>query len=142
MIWREVIRNIPKDLMEALDFLKSFEKSNDHSKRTRYFEDAIEILNNHLQDTPETLHKVFIENLKLTYTRKLLEQLPLLSTLDIDDWTKYLMLLIQSVPNETEALSKEHSQLRQNKEAFIAIWINETIAALQRISKQSKDATK
>jgi hypothetical protein len=125
-----------------LDFLKSFEKSNDHSKRTRYFEDAIEILNNHLQDTPETLHKVFIENLKLTYTRKLLEQLPLLSTLDIDDWTKYLMLLIQSVPNETEALSKEHSQLRQNKEAFIAIWINETIAALQRISKQSKDATK
>ena len=129
----EEIRNIPNDLKEAVDFLKSFEKSNDHSKRTRHFEDAIENLNSHLEANPDTSHKVFIKNLKLTYTRILLEQLPSLSILDIEDWTRYLMLLMQTVPNETEALTKEHSQLKVNKEAFIAIWIDEMIAMLKKI---------
>lgn len=129
---REMIRNIPKDLVEAVDFLTLFERSNDHTKRTRYFKDAIEILNSHLQDNSDTTHKDFIKNLRLTYTKKLLEQLPLLSTLDMDDWSKYLILLIQSVPNETEVLSKEHPKLKQNKEAFIAIWINETIDMLKK----------
>ena len=137
----EEIRNMHKDLTEAVNFLKSFEKSNNHSKRTRSFEDAIENLNSHLEANPDTSHEVFIKNLKLTYTRILLEQLPSLSALDIADWTRYLMLLMQTVPNETEALTKEYSQLRVNKEAFITIWIDEMIAILEKISRQRKDET-
>jgi hypothetical protein len=137
----EEIRNMPKDLKEAVDFLKSFEKSNDHSKRTQHFEDAIENLNSHLEANSDTSHKVFIKNLKLTYTRILLEQLPSLSTLDIEDWARYLRLLMQTAPNETEALTKEHSHLRVNKEAFITIWIDEMIAMLKKMSNQHKNAT-
>jgi hypothetical protein len=128
----EEIRNMPKNLTDAVDFLKSFEKANNHSKRTRSFEDAIENLNSYLEANPDTSNKVFIKNLKLTYTRILLEQLPSLSALDIEDWTRYLMLLMQTVANETEALAKEHLQLRVNKDAFIAIWIDEMIAMLQK----------
>jgi len=133
-----VIRNLPTALVDAVELLKSFEKSNDHSRRTRNFEDAFEILNTYLQDTPDTSHRKFIENLKRTYTRKLLEQLPSLSTLDIDDWFGYCKLLLMSVSNETEELSKENPHLRQNAKKFIAIWKEETISALQRISAREK----
>lgn len=137
----EEIRNMPQDLKEAIEFLKSFEKSNDHSKRTRHFEDAIEIINDHLEANPDTSYNVFIKNLKLTYTRILLEQLPSLSALDIEDWTRYLILLMQTVPNEIEVLMKEHVQLKGAKDAFIAIWIDEMIAILEKISNQHKSTT-
>jgi hypothetical protein len=133
-----LIRNLPTDLIDAVELLKSFEKLDYHSKRTRDFEDAIEILNNHLRATPDTSHKQFIANLKRTYTRKLLEQIPSLFTLDIDDWFDYCKLLLMSVPNETGELSKEDPHLGQNAKKFIGIWKDEAIAALQRIAERDK----
>ncbi len=134
-----VIRNIPADLAKAVELLKSFEKSDDHSKRTRDFEDAIEILNSHLQATPNTLHKEFIENLKHTYTRRLLEQLPSFFTLGIGDWLDYLKLLLITVSDETEELSKEDPRLRKNAYKFFAIWKEEVIRAVQKISERGDD---
>ena len=133
-----MIQNLPKDLVEAVQFLKFFEESSVHTKRTRAFEDAIEIFNSHLQDAPDTSHKLFIKNLKRTYTRKLLEQLPSFFTLDIYDWFGYCKLLLISVQNESEEIGKEYPHLKQNAEKFIEVWREEAIAAFQGISERSK----
>lgn len=126
-------QNLPPDLSEAVRLLESFEKSNNHFERTRDFEEAIEIFNDYLMDSPDSPYRKLIENLKRTYTRKLLEQLPSLSSdMDINDWFNYLKILLFSVSKETEDLSKKYPHLGQNVQEFLAIRREEVIAALQK----------
>jgi len=131
-------RNLSPDLIEAMRLLEAFEKSKDHSERTRDFEDAIEILNGYLQDSQDSSHRVVVVNLKRTYTRKLLEELPLLSGLDLNDWLDYSKILLLSVSNEVEELVKDHPNLRKNEQDFINIWAEDAIVLLEKVMKGRK----
>ena len=77
----------PDEVKEAVNLLKEFEKSESHTKRTRNFNDGIDLLNDYVEENPDSPHLVFIENIKTSYTRKLLEQLTL---------QRYLMLIDNS----------------------------------------------
>ena len=121
---------LPPELKEAVNLLARFEKEKDHSLRTRDFEDAIDILNDHLLDEPESPHKSFVEKIKLTYTRKLLEELPNMSGADIEIWFDYVRLFLLKVSKEVETNTEKDAQLRQNYKDFIGIWKDKVIRLL------------
>ena len=131
-------RHIPSDLLEALELLESFERSKDHSERTRYFTDAVEILNGHLQDSPDSPHRAVAKNLKRAYTRRLLEELPSLSSLDIISWFDYSKLLLISVCKEVQELGKVYPNLDKNKQDFLTIWAEEAIVLLKKGKKRGQ----
>ena len=74
------------------------------------------------------------KNIKQTYTKNLLELLPSLNMLDIEDWFQYAVLLLIKLDDEVELLSKENVILKNNYNKFIHIWSAEFINKLQRNS--------
>ena len=122
----------PSEISEARKLLREFERNEHHSERVSQFEEALDLLESYLseQDNPE-LGRV-ASNLRRTYTRKLLEQLHTLHTLDIDDWGSYSMLLLTKLHKEVDAICAEEKTLEKELNAFIAIWANEAIELLQK----------
>lgn len=121
----------PSDITEARDLLREFERIEDHSIRTRKFEDALELLDPYLpEDNSQVSH--IAANLRRTYTRKLLEQLSCLHFLDIDDWFSYAMLLLTKLNNEVDAICSEDRVSENALNAFITIWADEARELIQR----------
>jgi len=121
----------PSDITEARDLLREFERIENHSVRTRKFEDALEILDAYLPEDNAQAGRI-AANLRRTYTRKLLEQLPSLHSLDIDDWFSYSVLLLTKLKNEVNAICSEDKISEKVFDAFIKIWADEAIALIQR----------
>jgi hypothetical protein len=96
----------PSDISEARELLRDFERTEDHSERVRKLEDALDLLNSYLSDHEKTGRLAM--NLRRTYTRKLLEQLPLLHFLSIDDWFSYSNLLILELQEDVDCLCAEN----------------------------------
>ena len=119
-------KQLPEEIKEARDLL-GFEKENDHSLKTGAFGEAIHILDDYLAVEPETEHKDFIENIKRTYTRKLLEGLHGLLGADMETWFQYIHLLLVKAPNEVEFNIREHPQLDKDYQGFMEIWLDEVI---------------
>jgi len=121
----------PDDINQAVELLKKFEKAEDHIHRTKYFKEAVYILNNHLSMNPNSSNKKFIENIKLTYTRKLLEQLSDLPLLDFESWFQYIYLFYFRIKDEVELDTKKYPNLEKNYKNFIALYGNELIKYLE-----------
>lgn len=120
------------DITEARELLAKFEQTQDHGKRLRYFEDAIELLDQYAEDDPDSDEGCLARNIRKTYTRKLIEELPSLRVLDIDDWFSYSMILLLKVKKNVEALCTEHPALKTNFDNFIRIWASEAIDIFSR----------
>ena len=120
-------KQLPEEIKEARDLLAGFEKENDHSLKTGAFGGAIDILDDYLAVEPETEHKDFIENIKRTYTRKLLEGLHSHLGADMETWFQYIHLLLVKAPNEVEFNIREYPQLDKDCQGFMEIWLDEVI---------------
>lgn len=118
---------LPYEVSEARNLLERAEVETDHVIRTRYFEDAIDALNDYLSDYPETPHKFLIEKLKLTYTRKFLENLSGLLRTDIEIWFYYTKLFLLKVPNEVKSNIENNPTLKEIYKTFIEVWKKEAI---------------
>jgi hypothetical protein len=121
----------PSDISEARDLLRKFERTKDHSERVRHFEDALDLLDSY-QAEQDNSQVHLAANLRRTYTRKLLEELPTLNSLDIDDWFSYSVLLLTKLNKEADAICAEYKPLGIAFDAFIKIWANEAVALLQK----------
>jgi len=121
----------PFDITEARKLLRDFERTENHSERVRKFEDALDLLNSYSSDHDKAGQ--LATNLQRTYTRKLLEQLPSLHLLDIDDWFSYSSLLLTKLKKDVDYISAEDEQLKKNFNGFIRIWANEVIKLLQEM---------
>lgn len=91
--------NIPEDILESRKLLETSLRMNDHDKRINYFDSAIESLNDYLEINPPPHHKTYIEKLKITYWRSLIQNLPI-SNVDIDIWLNYTVLFMRKYPIE------------------------------------------
>jgi len=101
--------NEPLDISEARELLRKFELTEDHSRRVRYFEDALDLLDSYPPEQSNSQARL-AANLRRTYTKKLLEQLPNFHFIDIDDWFSYsVLLLIELEPEVKEICSTEQS---------------------------------
>ena len=123
-------RQLPEDLKEAVNLLAKSEKESNHSLRTSAFQDAVDILNDHLSLETASPHKSFVQNIKLTYTRKFLEKLPNLFSADIEVWFDYTLLFLLKVPKEVELNIEKDAQLKENYKKFMGIWRDEAIKTI------------
>ena len=121
-----MIPDQPDELKEAVRLLKEFEKSDSHTKRTRNFDDAIDLLNNYVEENPNSPDLVFIENIKTSYTRILLEQLNNIKQIEIEDWLNYFTSYLK-VPSEAEKILSENPILKEGFKKFLLIWKEEFV---------------
>ena len=124
-------KQLSEDIKEAVDLLKKSEKEIHHSLRTRAFEDAVDLLNDHMSVATDSPYKSFIENIKISYTRKFLEELSTLFSVDIDTWFDYVRLFLLKVPKEVKVNIEKDAQLKDNYKKFIGIWRKEAIEILE-----------
>lgn len=124
----------PEEIEEAANLLKKFERSQDHSKRTNFFSEAVEILNSHLEAFPDSPQHDYISRIKLAYTKKLLEELPSLGAVDLIEWFSYVTLLHIQVTNEVDLLSKENKNLSRNVKQFNELYRDEASALIKKAS--------
>ena len=116
----------PDELKEAERLLKEFEKSDSHTKRTRNFDDAIDLLNNYVEENPNSPDLVFIKNIKTSYTRILLEQSNDIKQIEMGDWIRYWSSFLKVESEATKMLS-ENPILKEGYKKFISKWKEEFI---------------
>ena len=132
MVWaRSMQRELPEDLKEAVKLFAKSEKESNYFLQTRAFEDALDILNEHLGNYPDSPHESFIENIKLTYTRKFLEELDNLLGADIDTWFGCVHLLFKG-KKQVEANIEKDAQLKRNYKRFMGVHAEEAIKILKQ----------
>jgi hypothetical protein len=119
------------DITNARKLLIMFAGSQDHEKRTGYFEEAIELLAQYSEDDSDPHERRVAHNIQRAYTKTLLEQLPSLDTLDIGDWFYYWILLAK-VKASAEGLCTEHPVLNKNYNSFINNRASEALNTLSR----------
>ena len=122
----------PDELKEAVNLLKEFEKSDNHTKRTRNFDEAIDLLNNYVEENPDSPDLVFIENIKTTYTRILLKQLNNIREITIEDWLNYFSSYFK-VKSEVKKILSENPILKEGYENFISIWKEEFVEFISNL---------
>lgn len=114
--------DLPDEVEGARRLLEESITSNVHKEKTRLFEDGIDILEEYLAEEPNSTHKNLAANVKMTYTRKLLEQLSDIVNVDISEWFDYYKILVLKVKNEVNQNIQANLILKDNYEGFISIW--------------------
>lgn len=112
------------ELKEAVNLLKKFEKSDSHTKRTRNFNYAIDLLNDYIEEIPDSSHLGYIRNIKTSYTKILLQQLNSISQIEIEDWYNYFAS-VSKVQSEVTKILSENPILKEGFTNFISIWKEE-----------------
>lgn len=103
----------PNELKEAVNLFAEFEKADSHTKRTRTFSDAIGLLTDYIEENPDSPELAFIENIKTSHTRILLQQLNDIRKIEINDWLHYTMLTILKVKDEVTKILSEDPILKE-----------------------------
>jgi len=123
----------PDELKEAMTLFTEFEKSDSHTKKTRTFSDAIDLLSDYVEENPDSPHLVFIENIRTSYTRILLQQLADIREIEISDWHNYYTLMTLKVEDEVTKILSEDPILKEGYQEFLSMWIHDVIAALKSL---------
>jgi hypothetical protein len=115
-------KNIPEDIIETRKLLETSLRMNDHDKRVNYFDSAIELSNDYLELNPHSHHKTYIENIKMTYLRSLIKNLPK-SNVDIKIWFNYTVLFMHKYPLEFNTIIENDPILKKIYNEFDAHYL-------------------
>lgn len=119
------------EIVAARELLRQFEVIEKHEERLQKFEEALDLLNSCFEDNACSKVCQIASNLKTTYLKKLINQLPSFNTLDIDDWATYAMFFLLKAQQETDAICDADKNLKSNYQSFISIWSSEFIRLLE-----------
>lgn len=127
-------REVP-EIREAIALFEAWEASINDAAAARGFAQAVQILDDYLECEPQTPHKAFIGNLKMSNTRRLLQQLSQVDEKDFSLWLEYAVSAIAAVDKEADAVMRANPGLKADFDAFLAVWGGAVTGALQRIQK-------
>ena len=104
-------REIP-EIKEAIDLLKSAEKDFPSVASVHHFRNAIEILNDYLEDETIANETVeFIGNLELSYAKMIISRINQVQTKDFPIFIDYLMLFSTTLRNKFKTLCSQYPDL-------------------------------
>lgn len=117
----EMRNQIPPDLLEAKSLFEMSLDQTEHWKRLAYFEDALDAIEDFLSDFPETPYNNFIDNIRLTYTKKLIDGLSSIRESDIDVklFIKYLTTIEHKMSREFQVICKNHPELEEEYKSYL-----------------------
>ena len=111
---------LPKDLGKAKALFEEFESSEEYPTKAKRFEHAIELLSLFSEENPNSQHTKFVANLRLSYTRRFLEQLGTCDNMESEDWFNYLFIMVKTLNEVVENVSKQPS-LKEPLEHFLRL---------------------
>ena len=109
---------LPSDLSAALDLLRRSESSQDHEESADLLTDAIHLIDEYLDENPDSAHAPRMRNLKLTHTRRILSDITNAGHLNFVEWAGYLLLLIGKLEPEVQQLMAQDPNLRSGYDRF------------------------
>jgi hypothetical protein len=110
-----------EEVAEAVKKLEEFDESLPSVEKLGYFQDGIELLNDYLADNPETPHAIFINNIKVRHTRRLLQFLTTIDSSNMLSWFKVILALFEA-RKELEKSYETHPDLKFDYDRFFAEW--------------------
>jgi hypothetical protein len=124
-------RSIP-EIREAITLFESWERSVNDQAAAKRFTEAVQLLDDYLEAEPDTPYKAFIQNLRVSNTRRLLQQLARVDKKDFSTWLEYALAVLSVVDKEVEAVMATQPELKKDYDAFLDVWKDVLLKALQR----------
>ena len=117
------------DIAQARMLLERAEREADPEQETRHIEEALLLLEMAEDATPDETR--LIGNLRSSYARRLLTQMPSLKSLSFETWLFYFNVLVQ-LASEVDALTRSSPTLASNRRDFLGMWGPEVLAGTER----------
>ena len=117
------------EIAEARALLERAERESDPEQETRHIEEALALLEAVEHPAPGEIR--LIANLRLSYARRLLTQMPRLKSVSFDVWLFYFNVLVD-LANEVEALTAADPILAANRQDFVGMWGTDALAAIEK----------
>ena len=73
-----------------------------------------------MEENPDSPDLVFIENIKTSYTRILIEQLNNIGEIEIEDWINYAILISLKVKSQVTKILSENPILKEGYKNFLS----------------------
>lgn len=125
-------RSVP-EIREAVALFEAWERSINEVDSARRFTEAVQLLDDYLESEPDSPHKPFIQNLRLSNTRRLLRQLALVDRKDFSLWLEYALSVLAAVDREAQSVMAANPELRKDLDAFLNVWGDALAEALKRV---------
>ena len=125
-------RNVP-EIREAVALFESWERSINDLHAAKGFTEAVQVLEDYLECEPDTPHRAFIQNLKLSNTRRLLQQLARVDRKDFSLWLEYALAALSAVDKEAQSVMAANPDLRKDLDSFKHVWGDVLAEALKRV---------
>ena len=101
--------------------MEEFDESLPSVEKIDNFQDGIQLLNDYLADNPDTPHAIFINNIKVRHTRRLLQFLTTIDSSNMLSWFKVIGALLEA-REELKKLYETHPGLKSDYDRFAAEW--------------------
>ena len=108
------------------------EAETDPDLKFEYLEEALDLVDDFLQDNSESKDATVVRNLRRTYLRRLLGQLVQMRKVEIDSWLNYTKLFTFRVGPEIDEIVKDDYSLAVAYDEFIDLWRKEIINIIER----------
>lgn len=117
------------DIAQARMLLERAERESDPEQETRHIDEALQLLET--ADEPTAEETRLIANLRSSYARRLLAQMPKLKSISFEVWLFYFNVLVE-LSSEVEALTSADAVFASNRREFLGMWGSDVLAATQK----------
>jgi hypothetical protein len=125
-------RAVP-EIREAIALFEAWERSINDLHAAKGFIEAVQMLDDYLECEPDTPHRAFIQNLRLSNTRRLLQQLTRVDRRDFSLWLEYALAVLAAVEKEAQSVIGANPELKKDLDAFKQAWGDALAQALKRV---------
>lgn len=117
--------NISNLIQNARDILQKAEKEKNWEIKALDLVKALDLLDSCSADDTQEQDREMISNIKIAHTRSMVNQLTLNNNIDINNWLKYLLIMITRLENEIKIITENDIQIKNNWLRFLKLYKSE-----------------
>lgn len=123
----------PEEVVDARRCLEAAEKELNPERKIEELEEGVELLDLYIEENPDMPEstRTLIINLRRSHTRRLLVQLFSLKEIEIENWFKYIVLLITKLKNEMDYVTSQDTNLKISYDQFFGIYGDVFVEAIR-----------
>jgi hypothetical protein len=122
----------PAEIREAIALFEAWERAISDVRAAERFTEALQLLDDYLECEPDSPHKPFIQNLRVSNTRRLLQQLARVEKKDFGLWLEYALVVAGIIDDEVASVMAAQPELRKDVDSFLRVWGDVVAEALKR----------
>jgi hypothetical protein len=126
------------EIREAISLFEAWEANVADPAAAGRFAEAVQILDDYLEAEPESPHNVFVRNLKVSNTRRLLQLLKRVDKNDVSSWMEYIHAVLLALKDEAETAMARNPELKEDFDAFVSVWGKEYVEALKQAAARNR----